>query len=97
MTDIDPPSTGALLHALLAPTRGPDLCFHPNAATERRAYPARWVRKRTGRRWRLERRPSHAVFVMTCPDCPAEMYQLDQGMAVYMQMTPTLLLAPEGS
>jgi hypothetical protein len=33
---------------------------------------------------------------MTCPNCPAEMYQLDQGMAVYMQMGPTLLLAPEG-
>ena len=32
---------------------------------------------------------------MTCPDCPAEMYQLDQGAAVHMQMMPTLLRAPE--
>jgi hypothetical protein len=78
-------------------TRGPVFCFHANAVTEHRAYPARWVRKRKGRRWRLERRPSHAVFAMTCPACPAERYQLDMGMQVRMQMGPTLLLAPEGS
>jgi hypothetical protein len=76
-------------------TDDPVICIHPKAVTERRAYPARWVRKRKDRRWRLERRPAHAVFAMTCPDCPAEMYQLDQGMAVYMQMMPTLLLAPD--
>lgn len=97
MSETGLPGIDVLLQALLAPARGPLICIHPKAVTERHVYPARWVRKREDRRWRLERRPAHAVFVMTCPDCPAEMYQLDQGMAVHMQMGPTLLRATEGN
>lgn len=78
-------------------TRGPVLCYHPNAKTEHRAYSGRWVRTRRGRRWRLRWVAPHAVYSLRCPDCLAEMYQLDVGLQVHMQMGPTLLLAREGS
>ena len=70
---------------------GPVFCFHPNAVTESRAFPGRWVRKWSGRRWRRRWIPPHGVHAMRCPDCPAEMYQLDLGMPVRMVLGPWLM------
>jgi hypothetical protein len=71
---------------------GPVFCFHPNVVTEYRGIPGRWVRKWSGRRWRRRWIPPYGVHAMRCPDCPAEMFQLDPGVgAVWMRMGPSLV------
>ena len=70
----------------------PVFCWHPHASTEYHTYPGRWVRRREGRRWRLEWRPPHGVHVKRCPACPAMAMQLDMGMAVRIELGPWLML-----